>query len=96
MVHHRAPKWGKRRGAPRWASFLSWVVAAVVWLWIVYATVVSDWSVPSQVLQASAAQLLALALNVVPFVMLATVVAALALFLVRLIWYGAAWLKLRS
>ena len=91
----RAPKWAKRRGAPRWASLLSWVVAAVVWLWIVDVTVVSDWPVPSQVLQASAAQLGALALNSVPFVVLATVVAALALFLVRLIWYGAVWLKLR-
>ncbi len=50
---------------------------------------------PSELFQASAAQLGALALNAVPFVVLATVVAALALFLVRLIWYGAAWLKLR-
>ncbi len=95
MAHHRAPKWAKRRGAPRWAHLLSWIVAAVIWLWIVYVTIVSDWPVPSQVLQASAAQLGALALNAVPFVVLATVVAALALFLVRLIWYGAAWLKLR-
>ena len=85
----------RRRGGPKWVRLLSWIVAAVVWLWIVDVTVVSDWPVPSQVLQASAAQLGALALNKVPFVVLATVVAALALFLVRLIWYGAAWLKLR-
>ena len=87
--------WVKRRGAPIWALFLSWIVAAVVWLWIVNVTVVSDWPVPSELLQASAAQLGALALNTVPFVVLATVVAALALFLVRLVWYGAVWLKLR-
>ncbi len=85
----------KRRRTPRWALLLSWIVAAVVWLWIVNVTVVSDWPVPSELLQASAAQLGALALNAGPFVVLATVVAALALFLILLIWYGAAWLKLR-
>ncbi len=85
----------KRRRTPRWALLLSWIVAAVVWLWIVNVTVVSDWPVPSELLQASAAQLGALALNAVPFVVLATVVAALALFLVRLIGRVAAWLRLR-
>ncbi len=74
---------------------LSWIVAAVVWLWIVNVTVVSDWPVPSELLQASAAQLGALALNAGPFVVRATVAAALALCLILLIWYGAAWLKLR-
>ncbi len=87
--------WVKRRGAPRWALLLSWIVGAVVWLWIVNVTVVPDWPSPSELLQASAAQLGALALNAVPFVVLATVVAAFAMFLVRLIGRGAAWLKLR-
>ncbi len=87
--------WVKRRGAPRWALLLSWIVAAVVWLWIVNVTVVSDWPAPSELFQASAAQLGALALNAVPFVVLATVVAALALFLVSLIWLVVAWLRLR-
>ncbi len=87
--------WVKRRRTSRWATLFSWIVGAVVWLLIVDVTVVPDWPVPSELLQAGAAQLGALALNAVPFVVLATVVAALALFLVRLIWYGAAWLKLR-
>ncbi len=87
--------WVKRRGAPRWARLLSWIVAAVVWLWIVDVTVVADWPSPSELLQAGAAQLGALALNAVPFVVLATVVAALALFLVRLIGLVVAWLRLR-
>ena len=85
----------KRRGTPTWALLLSWIVAAVVWLWIVDVTVVSDWPTPSELFKASAAQLGMLALNTVPFVVLATVAAALALFLVRLTGYGAVWLKLR-
>ncbi len=85
----------RRLGTPTWALLLSWIVAAVVWLWIVNVTVVSDWPTPSELFQASAAQLGMLALNTVPFVVIATVVAALALFLVRLIGCGVAWLKLR-
>ncbi len=85
----------KRRGMPTWALLLSWIVAAVVWLWIVEVTVVSDWPPPAELLKASAAQLGMLALNTVPFLVIATVVAALALFLVRLIGDVAAWLKIR-
>ena len=85
----------KRLDTPTWALLLSWIVAAVVWLWIVYVTVVSDWPLPSKLLTATVAQLGILALKSVPFVVIATVVAALALFLTRLIGCGAAWLNLR-
>ncbi len=38
--------WVKRRGAPRWALLVSWIVAAAVWLWVINVTVVRDrpWS----------------------------------------------------
>ncbi len=85
----------RRRGGPKWVRLLSWIVAAVVWLWIVDGTIVLDWPSPSELLKSSAAQLGMLALDTGPFVVLATVAAALALFLVRLIGYGAAWLKSR-
>ncbi len=77
--------WVKRNDAPRWARLLSWIVAAVVWLWIVYVTIVSDLPKTS-VLANVRAEL---------FVAVATVLAAFAMFLVRLIGRGAAWLKLR-
>ncbi len=34
--------WVKRRGAPRWASLLSWIVGAVVWLWLINDLIVQD------------------------------------------------------
>ncbi len=87
--------WVKRRGAPRWALLLSWIVAAVVWLWVINVTVVRDRPWSSALANASAEQLGTMALNSVIFVVVATVVAAFAMFLVRLIGRGAAWLKLR-
>ncbi len=32
----------KRRGAPRWASLLSWIVGAVVWLWLINDLIMQD------------------------------------------------------
>ena len=82
--------WVKRRRTPRWALLLSWIVAAVVWLWIVYRFIVQDLPETSVLVNAGAE----LALNIVFFVAVATVLAAFAMFLVRLIGRGAAWLKL--
>ncbi len=87
--------WVKRRGAPRWASLLSWIVAAVVWIWVLNGTLVSDWPSWSAFVNARALQWGSLALNIVFFVVAATVMAAFAMLLVRLIGRGAAWLKLR-
>ncbi len=86
--------WVKRRGAPRWALLLSWIAAAVVWLWVINVTIVRDRPWSSALDNASAEQLGTMALNSLFFVVVATVVAAFALFLVRLI--GRAWLKLRG
>ncbi len=83
--------WVKRRRTPRWALLLSWIVAAVVWLWIVYRFIVQDLPETSVLVNAGAE----LALNIVFFVAVATVLAAFAMFLVRLIGRGAAWLTLR-
>ncbi len=82
--------WVKRRGAPRWALLLSWIVGAVVWLWIVNDLIVQDLPETS-VLGNAGADLL---LNGLFFVVVATAVAAFAMLLVRLI--GRAWLNLRS
>ncbi len=60
---------------------LSWIVAAVVWLWIVYVTIVSDLPETS-VLTNAGAELL---LNGLFLVVAATALAAAAMFLVRLI-----------
>ncbi len=84
MAHHRAPKWAKRRGTPRWARLLSWIVAAAVWLWIVYVTIVSD-LLETSVLENAGTELL---LNGLFFVVAATVLEAAALFLVRLIGWA--------
>ncbi len=81
MARHRAPKWSKRRGTPRLARLLSWIVAAIVWLWIVYVTIVSDLPETS-VLTNAGAELL---LNGLFFVVAATALAGAAMFLVRLI-----------
>ncbi len=83
--------WVKRRRTPRWAILLSWIVAAVVWLWIVYRFIVHDLPETSSVIDASGELLL----DGLFFVAAATVVAALALFLVRVIGRVVAWLKLR-
>ncbi len=83
--------WMTRRGTPRWALLLSWIAAAVVWLWIVNRSIVQDLPEPSVLANADAELLL----NSLFFVVAATVLAAFAMFLVRLIGRGAAWLKLR-
>ncbi len=85
----------KRLGTPTWALLPSWIVAAVVWLWVINVTVVRDRPWSSALANASAEQLGTMALNSVIFVVAATVVAAFAMFLVRLIGRVAAWLKLR-
>ena len=86
----RRPKWVKRDDAPRWARLLSWIVGAVVWLWIVNRFIVRDLP-PTGTLANAGAELL---LNGLFFVVVATAVAAFAMLLVRLI--GRAWLNLRS
>ncbi len=83
--------WVKRRGAPRWARLLSWIVGAFVWLLIVDVTILQDFPKTS-ILANAGAELL---LEGLFFVVVATVVAAFAMFLVRLIGRGVAWLKLR-
>jgi len=84
-----------RKGTPIWARLWSWLIAAAVWIWVINGTLVSDWPSWSAFVNARALQWESLALNIVFFVMAAIVMAALALFLVRLIGRGAAWLKLR-
>ncbi len=73
----------KRRGTPRWARLLSWIVAAVIWLWVINITIVRDRPWSNALANASAEQL-----NIVIFVAVATVLAASAMFLVRLIGRG--------
>ncbi len=70
-------------------------MGAVVWLWIVYRLIVQDLPETSVLGNASAEQLGTMAVNRVFFVVVATVVAAFAMFLVRLIGRGVAWMKLR-
>ncbi len=82
--------WLKRRHTPRWAIFWSWIVSAAVWLWIVYRFIVQD-VLETSVLGNAGAELF---LNGLFFVVVATVMAAFTMFLVRLI--GRAWLKLRG
>ena len=81
----------KRRGAPRWASLLSWIVGAVVWLWLINNLILQDLPKTS-ILANAGAELL---LEGLFFVVVATVVAAFVMFLVRLVGRGVAWLKLR-
>ncbi len=101
----RRPKWAKRVDAPRWARLSSWIVGAVVWLGIVYRFIVQDlpeMSVLGQpgseltldgpTTQATRNELL---LDGLFFVVVATAVAAFAMYLVRLIGRGVAWLRLR-
>ena len=75
--------WTKRR-TPRWARFLSWVVAIVIWLWIINITIVQDLPTTNVLANASAELLV----NGLFFVVVATVLAACAMFLVRLIGRG--------
>ncbi len=89
MVSRRL--WVKRRRTPRWAILLSWIVGTVVWLWIVNRFIVQD--LPETSFLGNAG--VELFLNGLFFVVAATVVAAFAMFLVRLIGRGLAWLKLR-
>jgi len=91
MVHHRAPKWAKRDDAPRWARLSSWIGGAVVWLWIINDFVVRDWPPTSVILANPSAPLV---INSLFFVLVATVVAAFVMLLIRFI--GRAWRKLRT
>ena len=79
----------KRRGGPR-GVLLSWIVGAVVWLWLINDLILQDLPKTS-ILANAGAELL---LEGLFFVAVATVMAAFAMFLVRLI--GRAWLKLRG
>ncbi len=83
------------RRTPRWARLSSWLIAVAVWIWVINGTLVSDWPSWNAFVNARALQWESLALNIVFFVVAATVMAAFAMFLVRLIGRGAAWLKLR-
>ncbi len=83
--------WVKRRRTPRWAILLSWSMGAVVWLWIVYRFIVQDLPKTSILANADAE----LVLEGLFFVVVATALAAFAMFLVRLIGRGVAWMKLR-
>ncbi len=80
-----------RRGTPRWARLSSWLIAAAVWIWFINDLILQDWPKTS-ILANARAELL---LEGLFFVVVATVVAAFAMFLVRLIGRVAAWLKLR-
>ncbi len=70
---------------------MSWIVGAVVWLWLINDLFLQDLPITS-ILANAGAELL---LEGLFFVVVATVVAALAMYLVRLIGRGVAWLKLR-
>ena len=85
----------KRHGAPRWARLSSWLIAVAVWIWVINGTLVSDWPSWSALVNARALLWESLALKIVFFVVAATVMAAFAMFLVRLVGRVAAWLKLR-
>ncbi len=88
----RRPKWVKRDDAPRWARLLSWIVGAVVWLWIINGFVVRDWP-PTSVILANPPSA-SLVIDSLFFVLVATVVAAFVMLLIRFI--GRAWRKLRT
>ncbi len=80
----------KRRGGPR-GVLLSWIVGAVVWLWLINDLILQDLPKTSILANAGAE----LVLEGLFFVAVATVMAAFAMFLVRLIGRGVAWLKSR-
>ena len=75
---------GETPRTPRWASLLSWVVPAVVWLWLFIDTTAWLRLVSSRSDLGDADLMISGLLGVV----VATVMAALALFLVRLIGRG--------
>ncbi len=81
----------KRRGTPRWERLLSWIVGAVVWLWLIDDLILQDLPKTSILANADAELLL----EGLFFVVVATALAAFAMFLVRLIGRGVAWMKLR-
>ncbi len=54
-----------RRGAPRWARLWSWLIAAVVWIWVINGTLVLDWPSWSAFVNARALQWESRALNIV-------------------------------
>ncbi len=76
---------------------LSWIVGAVVWLWLINDLILQD--LPKMSILANAGSELLLTglftFNSLFSVAAATVVAAFAMFLVRLIGRGVAWMKLR-
>ena len=71
---------------PRWARLSSWLIAVAVWIWFINDLIFQD------LLANAGAELL---LEGLFFVMVATVAAAFAMFLVRLIGLVVAWLRLR-
>ncbi len=85
----RRPKWAKRDDAPRWARLSSWIVGAVVWLWIINDF--EDWPPTSVILANPSAPLV---IDSLFFVLVATVVAAFVMLVIRFI--GRAWRKLRT
>ncbi len=84
----RRPKWVKRDDAPRWARLSSWIVGAVVWLWLINEHLVYH-LLKSHYLAAEHL------IDVLFIVVMATVVAIIAMCLVLLIGRCAAWLNLR-
>ncbi len=82
--------WVKRRRTPRWAILLSWIVGAVIWVTLINDLTLQDLPETGALINADAEQLL----NGLYFVVVATAVAAFAMYFVRLI--GRAWLNLRS
>ena len=83
------------RRTPRWARLSSWLIAVAVWIWVINGTLVLDWPSWSAFVNARALQWESSTLNIVFFVVAATVMAAFAMFLVRIIGRVVAWLKLR-
>ncbi len=76
---------------PRWARLSSWLIAVAVWIWFINDLIFQDLPKTS-ILANAGAELL---LEGLFFVVVATVVAAFAMFLVRIIGRVVAWLKLR-
>ncbi len=82
---------------PRWARLSSWLIAVAVWTWVINDLILQDLPKTSILANAGAELLLTglFTFNSLFSVAAATVVAAFAMFLVRLIGRVAAWLKLR-
>ncbi len=73
-----------RRGTPKWARLSSWLIAVAVWIWFINDLIFQDLPKTS-ILANAGAELL---LEGLFFVVVATVLAASAMFLVRLIGRG--------